>query len=194
MKSPIPASLSLLLLTLSVAGAQSADDFFHGGAQCYLTNNVPGALEVVTNGLQHFPDDQKLQKLYELLKQQQQQQKQQDQKQPEQDQKDEQKQKQDQQKQDDKQDQQQSKGDEQQKKDEQKQQEEKGKKPQEKNDKQKAKPDEKKESGEPQPVAAHAMTPQEAQQLLDAQKGDEQVLQFLPPGEPKNRERLLKDW
>jgi outer membrane biosynthesis protein TonB len=190
MKSPTPASLSLLLLTLAVAGAQTADDFFHGGAQCYLTNNVPGALEVVTNGLQHFPDDQKLQKLYELLKQQQQQ----NQKQQKQDPKEEQKQKQDQQKQDEKQDQQPSKKDEQQKKDEQKQQETQDQKSQEKKDKQAAKPDEKKGSGEPQPVAAHAMTPQEAQQLLDAQKGDEQVLQFQPQGEPKNRQRLLKDW
>lgn len=56
------------------------------------------------------------------------------------------------------------------------------------------KPDDK-EPGEPsEPIQAHAMTPQEAKQLLDAQKGDEQVLQFQPQGEPKKRERLLKDW
>ena len=93
MKSPVPPSLSLLLMTLLAAGAQTADDFFHGGAQRYLTNNVPGALEVVTNGLQRFPDDGKLKKLYELLNQKQQQQ-QQDQKQQEQVRKDEQKQEQ----------------------------------------------------------------------------------------------------
>ena len=74
MRSQIRASLSLLLLTLSGAWAQPADEFFHGGAQRYLTNDVPGALEVVTNGLQRFPDDAKLKKLYELLNQQQQQQ------------------------------------------------------------------------------------------------------------------------
>jgi Ca-activated chloride channel family protein len=56
------------------------------------------------------------------------------------------------------------------------------------------KPDEQ-ETGEPSvPLQAHAMTPQEAKQLLDAQKGDEQVLQFKPQGEPKNRGRVLKDW
>ena len=38
------------------------------------------------------------------------------------------------------------------------------------------------------------MTPQEAQQLLDAEKGDEQMLQFRPEEKPKNRERAFKDW
>ena len=52
-----------------------------------------------------------------------------------------------------------------------------------------------KQAGEPsQLVPAHAMTPQEAKQLLDAQKGDEQVLQFRPQGEPKHQGKTLKDW
>jgi hypothetical protein len=38
------------------------------------------------------------------------------------------------------------------------------------------------------------MTPQEAKQLLDAQKDDEQVLIFQPQGEPQNRTKQLKDW
>ena len=92
------------------AQGQPAEEYFHGGAQLYLSNNIPAALETVTNGLQRFPQDEKLKKLYELLNQQQQQ-NQQDQKQ---DKKDDQKQ--DQKKQDDKKDQQ-SKSD-QQKKDE----------------------------------------------------------------------------
>lgn len=192
-RSNLHFSLSLLILSLFSASAQNADEFFHGGAQRFLTNNIPGALEVVTNGLQRFPEDEKLQKLYELLNQQQQQQ-QQNQDQKEQDQKDEQKQ--DQQKQDDKKDQE-SKS-EQQKKDEQKKQEDAQKKEQEKKDQRQAKsgdkdkPEEK--PGEQQPVAAHAMTPEEAQQLLDAQKGDEQVLLFQPKAEPKNRTKQLKDW
>ena len=70
-RSKFSLSLSLLLLTLLSATAQTADDFFHGGAQHFLTNNIPGALQVVTNGLQRFPEDQKLQKLYELLNRQQ---------------------------------------------------------------------------------------------------------------------------
>lgn len=187
-------SLSLLILTLLSAKAQTADDFFHGGAQRFLTNNIPGALEVVTNGLQRFPEDEKLQKLYELLNQQQQQQQQNQDQQQEQDKQD--KQKQDQQKQDEKKDQQ-SKND-QQKKDEQKKQQDAKKKEQEKQeqaksgDKSKDKPEEK--SGDPQQVAAHQMTPQEAKQLLDAQKDNEQVLIFQPQGEPKNQSKQLKDW
>ena len=101
---------------------KSAADYFHGGAMAYLTNNIPAALDVVSNGLVQFPDDEKLKKLEELLKQQQQQnqQDQQDQnKEQNQDQKDQQNkqdQKQDQQKQqskDQKKDRQQSKQDQQ---------------------------------------------------------------------------------
>jgi len=192
MRSPILISLSLLL-ALSGAWAQPADEFFHGGAQLYLSNNIPAAKEAVTNGLKLHPDDVKLKKLYELLNQQQQQQQnQQDQKNQEQNQKDDQQQ--DQQKKDE-QKQQQAKND-QQKQDEQKKQQEQDKKDQKPKpgDKSKDKPDEKKETVEPQQVAAHAMTPEEAKQLLDAQKGDEQVLQFVPQGEPKKRTKQLKDW
>jgi hypothetical protein len=45
-----------------------------------------------------------------------------------------------------------------------------------------------------QPVAPREMTPEEAKQLLDAQKGEEQVLIFQPQGEPKSRTKQLKDW
>jgi hypothetical protein len=38
------------------------------------------------------------------------------------------------------------------------------------------------------------MTPQEAKQLLDAQKDDEQVLIFQPQGDAKNKSKPLKDW
>jgi len=171
-------SLSLLWLTLPKTFAQSADDFFHGGALSYLSNNIPKALEVVTNARALFPEDVKLKKLEELLKQQNQ-----SQQQPQQ--------KDEQQKQDEKKDQQ-SKPDQ---KDEKKQPPEQPKADQQKQDQEqsKSKPDEKKE-GEPQPATAHAMTPQEAKQLLDAQKGDEKVLQFQPQGEPKKREKTFKDW
>ncbi len=197
MRLQILVSLSLLLLTLSGAWAQPADEFFHGGAQRYLTNDVPGALAVVTNGLQRFPEDAKLKKLYELLNQQQQQQ--QNQKDQKQEQKQDQNQKDQQSK--DEQKQESSKKDQDKKTDEQKKQSAEDKKDKPKPDQQpksgdkaKDKPDEQKESGEPQQVAAHAMTPQEAKQLLDAQKDDELVLQFQPQGEPKKRGRLLKDW
>jgi Ca-activated chloride channel family protein len=173
-----------LLLSWQVSFAQTADDFFHGGAVNYLSNNIPKALEVVTNGLAVYPNDVKLKKLEELLKQQQQQRQQQ--------------QKDEQQKQDEKKDQQ-SKQDQ---KDEQKKGEDKkeaDKKEQEKKqDQQQAKQsdDKSKEKDEDKQrqMAAHSMTPQEAKQLLDAQKGDEKVLQFVPQGEPKRQGRTLKDW
>jgi outer membrane biosynthesis protein TonB len=203
MKSRIPVrsslrfrlSLNLLIVSLLSAHAQHADEFFHGGAQHFLTNNIPGALEVVTNGLQRFPEDEKLKKLYELLNQQQQQQQNQDQDKPDEKNQD---QKQAQQKQDENKDQQSTSD--QQKKDDQKKQPDAQKKAQEKKDQQqsksgdksKDKPEEK--PGEQQQVAAHQMTPQEAKQLLDAQKDDEQVLLFQPQGEPKNQTKRLKDW
>jgi len=38
------------------------------------------------------------------------------------------------------------------------------------------------------------MTPEEAKRLLDAQKGNEQVLQFKPPEKPEDNSRPVKDW
>lgn len=191
----LAASLSLAATTW--AQERTAEDFFHGGALHYLSNNVPAALQVVTNGLQAYPGDEKLKKLYELLNQQQQQQQQQQNQQDQKDQKQDQQkdQKQDQQKKDEQkqQDQQQSKNDQQQK-EEQKKQDEQKKRDQQKSGGDKSK-DQKDEKGqEAQPMEAHAMTPQEAKQLLDAQKGDEQVLIFQPQAEPKNRTKQLKDW
>ncbi len=174
------------------------------------------ALKLNTNDVDAKLNYDFVKKKLEELKQQQQQQDKQDNKdqnqQDKQDQKDQKQdqqndsksdQKQDQQKQDEKKDQpsqpQQAKDD-QQEKDEQKSQSQSEKKEPDQqqakssDDKSKEKPEDKQEAGQPQQVAAHAMTPQEAKQLLDAQKGNEKVLQFLPQGEPKNRERMLKDW
>ena len=169
--------------------------FFHGGALIIFPTTSPRA-QVVTNGLQQFPEDEKLKKLYELLNQKQQQQQDQKNQQDQKDQqKDQQDKKQDQQKQDE-----QSKSDQQKKDEQKKQQEAKNKKEQEKKDQQQAKSGDKSKDkpegkpGEQQQVTAHAMTPQEAKQLLDAQKDDEQVLVFQPQSEPKNKTKQLKDW
>ena len=67
-------SLSLLLPVWQTACAQSADDFFNSGAHSYISNNIPQALNSVETGLKQYPEDLKLKKLYELLKQQNQQQ------------------------------------------------------------------------------------------------------------------------
>lgn len=183
MTSPIllRINLSVLLLAGLQTGAQSPDDFFHGGAQSYLTNNVSGAWEAVTNGLQQFPRDAKLQRLHELLKQQQQQQ----QEQKEQNQKDQQPEK------DEKDDQKQQ---DQSKKDQQQSQPQKPEDQKSGNNPAQGAPEEDKQSGEPQEATPHAMTPQEAKQLLDAQKGEERVLQFRPQNQPRSRSGKLKDW
>jgi len=182
MRLRIPVSLSLLLLAGQAVCAQPADEFFHSGAQSYLSNNVAKAREEVDNGLKLYPDDLKLKKLDELLKQQSQSQSKNDQQKQDQENKDQQQAKQDQKDQPKQQGEKQS-------------QEQKDKQQQEQQAKSSGQKKDGQEKSEPsQPMQAHAMTPQEAKQLLDAQKGDEQVLQFRPQGEPKNRERTLKDW
>ena len=178
-------ALSLLLLAGEAVCAQPADEFFHSGAQSYLSNNVARAREEVDNGLKLYPDDLKLKKLDELLKQQSQSQSKNDQQKQDQEKKDQQQAKQDQK------DQQKQQGEKQSQEQKDKQQPEQ---PAKSSDRKKDKPDGQEQSEPSQPVQAHAMTPHEAKQLLDAQKGDEQVLQFRPQGEPKNRERTLKDW
>jgi Ca-activated chloride channel family protein len=169
-------SISLFALVMQKVCAQSADDFFHTGARAYLTNNTTTAKEQVDKGLKLYPDDAKLKKLDELLKQQQQQQQQQNQKQQQQQQNQSQ-QNQSQSKQDQQKQQDQKKQDEQKKQDQQK--------PDQAKQDQKEQPKEQQTPGE--------MTPEEAKQLLDAQKGDEKML----PANQKDkhdREHPLKDW
>lgn len=202
MRLPLLISLSLLLCVAQKVCAQlaPADDFFHSGAQFYLSNNIAQAKAAVDTGLKLYPDDEKLKKLDELLKQQQQQQNQQnqkDQQQQQQSQKDQQNQKQ--------QEQQQQKSPEQQKQDQQKQEDQK--KADQKKDEQQKPPDQPKPSpgkkdgekpedqkGEGQPAAPGQMTPEEAKRLLDSQKGDEQVLQLKPDGKPRDPRKPVKDW
>ncbi|MEI6194608.1 MAG: hypothetical protein WCS42_09785 [Verrucomicrobiota bacterium] len=208
MRLPLLISLSLLLCAAQQVCAQlaPADDFFHSGAQFYISNNVAQAKAAVETGLKLYPEDEKLKKLDDLLKQQQQQQNQQqqnqqnqkDQQQQPQDQKDQQKQKpQDQS--------QQQKSEEQKQQDEQKQADQK--KADQKKDEQQKQPEQQKSSaekkdekkpedqkGEGQPVAPGQMTPEEAKRLLDAQKGGEQVLQLRPDGKPRDPRKPVKDW
>jgi hypothetical protein len=216
MRLSLPIGLSLLLLSWQPARAQlaPADDFFNSGAQFYLSNNIAQAKQAVEAGLKNYPDDEKLKKLKQLLKQQsqqnQQQQDKQQQDQKNQDQQNQQNQSQQQQK--DQQSQQQKSDDQknqqqnQQKSPEQQKQEDQ-KKADQKKDEQQKQPDqkksspEKKDGGKPedknaegQPVAPGQMTPEEAKRLLDAQKGDEQVLKLQPKDKPQNPSRPVKDW
>jgi hypothetical protein len=179
----------LLLLAWQRAGAQlaPADDFFHGGAQLYISNNIPQAKEVVEQGLRLYPGDDKLKKLEALLNQKQQQQQQQQSQQSKSDQqkKQDQQKSQDQQKQDE-----QKKDQSEQKKDDQQKQQDQQKQSQAEKDK--ADQQDKKEQG--QPVKPGEMTPEEAKHLLDAQKGDEQLLQLKPPEKPRDNSRPVRDW
>jgi hypothetical protein len=189
--------LPLLARQTLYAQLAPADDFFNSGAQFYISNNIPAALDRVESGLKAYPDDVKLKKLEELLKQQQQQQ--------QQDQQNQQQQKQDQQKNQQQQQNQQSsqkKSQDQQKQDEQKQnQAQQQKEEQQKQQEQEKSEAQKKEgqkqdqqTADAQPVKEGQMTPEEAKRLLDAQKGNEQVLQLKPQGKPENPNRPVKDW
>jgi len=196
MKSRLLISLNLAMFLCApklCAQLAPVEDFFNGGAQLYISNNIPAALERVEMGLKTYPDDEKLQKLEKLLKQQQQQnqqqQSQQDQKQ--QDKKDQQ-QKQDQKQQD------QQKNSEQQKQDQQKQSEQKKdeqqKQQEQKKDSGDKSKDEKQAQQQGQPVKPGEMTPEEAKRLLDAQKDNEQLLQMKPQEKPRDTSRPVKDW
>jgi hypothetical protein len=185
------------LISRTFAQALPPDDFFHGGAMAYLTNNVPAALDRVTNGLALYPNDEKLKKLEELLKQQQQQQNQQQQKQDQQQnqqQKDQSKQDQKDQKQDQQQSKDQNKSDQEKQKEQQKKEQEKKDQQQANQQQAKKSEDEKEKPEEQQQASAGQMTPQEAKQLLDAQKNDEAMLPFNQAEKPRNRRVPLKDW
>ena len=186
-----PAALWLAALGLLLAwqkdGAQlaPADDFFNSGAQLYISNNIPSALERVEGGLKIYPDDAKLKKLEELLKQQQQSQSQQNQQQQQNQQN------------------QQSQSDQQQQKNQQNQQQnssgQQNQQQQKQPAQQKQSQDESGQKGNKEQEASAAkqgqeMTPEEAKRLLDAQKGDEQVLQMKPQGKPEDQNRPVKDW
>ena len=198
-------SISLFLVPLWLY-AQTAEDYFHGGAQSYVWGKDREAKTQIITGLRRYPDDPLLKGMAGLLdkkEQQQQQQQQQGQNQ----------QKQDQQKQQDQQQQQQQAQQEQKKDsaqqqqpDQQKTQEEQQqaakKSEQQKQDEQQAQqqtgqPKDKSDEKAQEAAASQAagqMTPEQAQQLLDTQKGEEQMLPIKPTGKPADRTRPIKDW
>jgi outer membrane biosynthesis protein TonB len=189
--------------------AQTAEDYFHGGATNYVFGDKAKAKEQIVTGLQSFPSDPKLSQLLALLKkeeeqkQQQQQQEQQQKNDQKKDQKD-QNQKQDSQKKDSDQKKEQNQSDEQKKEQDKKQEAQKKKaerKKQEKKEQQtgdqkkEEDPSDQKDEQEPQQAYAPGqMTPQQAKQLLDAQKGDEMIMPVRPQVKPRDASKPLKDW
>jgi Ca-activated chloride channel homolog len=174
-------SLNFLLLASLVAHAQTAEDFFDSGAQLYISNNIPAALEKTENGLKLYPDDVKLKKLEELLKQQQQSQNSQSQKQQ-------QNQKSNSQKNQSQQNSQQKQNQQSQNQSGQKQQQ------QEQHDASQSQEKSNEEKQQAEAAQSGAMTAQEAKQLLNAQKGDEQFLTLKPKEKPENQNQPVKDW
>ena len=195
MKSTSHHSLSLfaalcfaLGLVMSTAWAQQdSSSFFHQGARHFLaTNELTQAKLAVTNGLQMFPTDAKLKKLWELLNQQQQDKDDKNQQQDKKDQSSDDQKSKDQQKQD--------------KEKQEKQQQDQGSKQdkqpdEEKKGQQGEKGEEQKEGdGAPQSAKAMRMTPQQAMQLLEALKGDEKAMPFRPILKTNRQDRIFKDW
>lgn len=173
---------SLLLAGRAPAIERAAEDYFHSGAQFYISNNIPAAKQFVEQGLKRYPQDEKLQKLEELLKQQQQQQNQQSQSsQQNQSPKDQNQSNQSPQKSD------QSKADEQKNRE----QEEKQKQ-QEQQQSQADRQNEQKDQPDEEKAQPGEMTKREANRLLDGQKDSEQLLQFKP--KPKPQDKRIKDW
>ena len=196
MRLSLPASLSLLLFAWQTACAQSADDFFNSGAQFYISNNIANAKQQVEGGLKLFPNDVKLKKMEELLKQQQQQnqnqqqQNQQRQQNQQESQPNQSNQKQSSQNQNQSQNQQPQQ--QQQNQNSAPNQNQQGQQPQPSQGQQKEKSGD--QNGQTQAAAAREMSPEEAQRLLDAQKGDEQFLQIKPKTPPESQNKPIKDW
>jgi hypothetical protein len=200
MRLLLPISVSLLL-AWQAARAQSADDYFNGGAQAYISNNLPQALASVKTGLKQYPEDVKLKKLYELLKQQSQQPSQNNQSQQNQNQQSQsnpsQPQKANGEQQNRQPSQQNSQPQNQNQSNPSDQKNNSGQQNQPQPPKSDQKPGNEKsedQNGAGQPMAPGQMTPEEARRLLDAQKGDEQFLQLKPQGKPQNHQQPIKDW
>jgi Ca-activated chloride channel family protein len=188
--------IALLLATLQAVAidlTQSADDYFHNGAMFYLSNNIPGALNVVTNGLAQYPENEKLKKLEALLKQQQQQN--QDQQNQQQDQNEQSDQQQQSKPQDQKDKDQQSEQDQQQQQSKQQEQPQKEQESQQDAGKS-GEPDKQDTQGQPANASnqQQEMTPEQALRVLDSTKGDEKVLPLQPQQPPPQSPEKFKDW
>lgn len=195
-------SLSLLLTPIWIQ-AQTAGDYFHRGAQYYIWGQKEKATNAVFTGLSLFPTDPQLNGLAGLLKKeeeknQQNQPQQQNQKsdQSKQDQNQQQSQQnQSEQKHDTSQEKQQSQ---QAKQDQQQQQAAKDTQDQKPNQQQagqaSGQPKEKSDDKDEQAAAEGQMTPEQARQLLDAQKGDEKILPIKPEEKPIERTKPIRDW
>jgi TolA-binding protein len=102
----------LTLLTVPVL-SQSADQYFHNGAQFFINADLQTSLNYVEEGLMNYPNDRKLNALYDKLKEEQEKQQQQQEQQEQNQQNQKQEQEQQDQQQQENQEQQESEGEEQ---------------------------------------------------------------------------------
>jgi cell division protein FtsN len=120
MKKLIAVIFSLFVTTAVFAQSQTAEDYFHSGAQSFIQSDLQAAIDQVQTGLNQYPDNPKLnalmQKLLEEQKKQQQQQNQDQQQQNQQNQQQDQEQ-QNQEEQQEQENQEQEQGEEQQEQD-----------------------------------------------------------------------------
>ncbi len=192
-----PCLVAALLFATLAASAQTAGAFFDGGAQLYISNNIPAALEKTEKGLKLYPDDPKLKKLEELLKQQQQSQSQSQQNQQnqqnQQSQSQQNKSQQNQSQQDQSQQQRQNQNSQAQNQQNQQRQNQQNQIQANQNKQQPAQQAQQKTGGQ-NGGHANAMTPEDARRLLDAQKDNEQFLQMGPKGNPQTENQPVKDW
>jgi outer membrane biosynthesis protein TonB len=205
------SSCALFILSAPfLPAAQTADDYFHRGAQYYIGGEKEKSKNEIFTGLRLFPDDTQLNGMAVLLKKEE---KEQQQNQQQNSQKDQQQQQKDQQQQQKQQQQQQSQSQQkpesspsqqtnpqdQQQQQQRQAQEAKNKKDEDKQQQaaqssgQQKQPDQK-EQQDTAAAAAGQMTQEQAEQLLDAQKGQEKMLSLQQQGKPPDRNRKFKDW
>ena len=203
--------LSLLLLPAWLR-AETAEDYFHRGAQFYIWGQKQKATNEIFTGLRLFPADGQLNALAGLLKkekeeeskksQQNQNGQQSDQAKEDQNQQQQQaQQNQSGQKQDSAQQnqQQQQTNQQQQASDQSQQPQQPPPSPDHQQTNQTAAAQQKQDSDEKERESAQAyasgqMTPDQARQLLDAEKGQEQMLPVKPEGKPFDPSKPFRDW
>ena len=138
--------------------AQTAEDYFHDGAQTFIGGNLPGALMQVQNGLLEYPGDPKLSELLQKLKEEEEEQQQQ--------------QNQDQQEQEEQQNQEQQENDQQQENENQEQQENEQQQDEQNNNQEEQEP----QDQESKAQQAREISKEEAQKILQALAQKEKVL------------------
>lgn len=188
--------------------AQNANDFFNSAGNQYIEGDTETALNTVTRGLERYPGDEKLQKLYEKLTQQQkkeqqqkEQEEQQEQQQQEQEQKDQEQQNQEQEQQ--QQDQEQQNQEQQQQQDqEQKQQDQEGEEKQEQEGEEGEESEEEQKKKEEEAMkrfmeklAQMKISKEKAEMILEAMRNNEfQYIQDRKRKATKRKDRTKPDW